>query len=106
MYKLLSPELRRQLVLVAMLWGLILVSVLFAADSTPQPSQWFTMQNFVTGGAVLLATGSLIQSLKDVRLRVTDLETRIDRFEESLPEKYVTKELFEERWKRIADHRR
>lgn len=89
-YSHLTPAMRREIQLTVALWATVAISL--SAESTSNMGQNFwTFQNLVTVAAVVFATGVAMQSLKDVRVRLQDLEKKVD----DLDERFVSKELFQ-----------
>lgn len=82
--------------------ALCVFSVAVVYGQTPAPAErsdaWLTPQNLITAAMLLYGIGMTVQNFRDQGERLKRLETKFERFsEETVPNGYVNKELFEAR---------
>lgn len=85
---------------------------LIASDNPANPvkgGDWVTWPNVMAVVSALISVGTVVQQWKDARAQIADLRTDLQKLvEETLPETYVRRDVFEARIAPLGsvDHRR
>lgn len=104
-YRLLPRQVKWQVWLTGGWWGVLGVSLWAFVDDPKHPltgASVFTLPNLMAVAGMLISVGTIWQQFQDTRARISALQAKHDELrDEHLPDTYVRKDVFEERWQQL-----